>query len=69
MKLILTRENVVQFLETKGGFTPKIYTKASTFKNEYYILESIKDGIAKYKFMYERSHEDNSFIRIFDESN
>ncbi len=58
MKLILNRDNLTTFLETKGSFIPKIYTKSSIFKNEYYQLESIENGIAKYTFLYERSHED-----------
>ena len=66
MKIILNRDNVTSFLETKDTFIPKIYTKSSIFKNEYYILETIKDGIAKYKFMYEKSHVTDDFIRIHE---
>lgn len=64
MKLILNRENVTTFLETKGSFIPKIYTKSSIFKNEYYILKNINNGVATYEFSYERGHDDDViFIR------
>lgn len=70
MKIILNRENVTQFLETKGSFLPKIYTKSSIFKNEYYELETIENGIGKYRFLYEKSHDDNIIsLGSNDESN
>lgn len=59
MKIILNRDNVTQLLETKGSFVPKIYTKSSIFKNEHYELEKIENGVASYKFLYEKPHDEN----------
>ncbi len=64
MKLILNRDNVTSFVETKGSFIPKVYTKSSIFKNEYYELKNITNGIATYEFIYEKGHDDDViFIR------
>lgn len=70
MKLILNRDNTTQFLETRGSFCPKIYTKSSVFKNEYYQLISIENGVANYNFIYEKPHDENViYIKQNYESN